>query len=83
MPETRSLRDYIRAPRVLRTLPSPPTPPTLPTRAVPRLRPVLLLLLLLIAPLLTPALAEARQMVSVDRPEINMRSGPGTRHVAL
>ena len=27
--------------------------------------------------------ALARQMVSVDRPEINMRDGPGTNHTAL
>lgn len=27
--------------------------------------------------------AHARQMVSVDRPEINMRTGPGTEHESL
>ncbi|HLT25261.1 MAG TPA: SH3 domain-containing protein [Zeimonas sp.] len=27
--------------------------------------------------------AQARQMVSVDRPEINMRSGPGTNHESV
>lgn len=34
----------------------------------------------LAAPMLVPADAQARQMVSVDRPEINMRTGPGTNH---
>jgi SH3-like domain-containing protein len=45
----------------------------------------LLLLLLLAPPLLSLSgtSAEARQMVSVARPEVNMRAGPGTRHQAL
>jgi uncharacterized protein YgiM (DUF1202 family) len=38
--------------------------------------------LLLLLVLFLPA-AQARQMVSVDRPEINMRSGAGTDHQAL
>lgn len=38
--------------------------------------------LLLLLVLLLPA-AQAREMVSVDRPEINMRSGAGTDHPAL
>ena len=36
-----------------------------------------LLLPLLLLPFLVPA-AQAREMVSVNRPEINMRAGPGT-----
>ncbi len=42
-------------------------------------------LLLLAAPLLAPqeSSAQAREMRSVARPSINMRSGPGTRHDAL
>ena len=37
----------------------------------------------LAASILAPADAHARQMVSVDRPEINMRKGPGTNHESL
>lgn len=29
------------------------------------------------------AVAEARQMISIDRPEVNMRAGASTRHEAL
>ena len=41
-----------------------------------------LLLPLLLLLFLVPA-AQAREMVSVNRPEINMRAGPGTHHDAL
>jgi len=44
-----------------------------------RFLPVFLLLLGIAA---TPS-AQAREMVSVDRPEINMRTGPGTQHESL
>lgn len=39
-----------------------------------------LLLSLLIA---TAVSAQAREMVSIDRPEVNMRAGPGTNHPLL
>ena len=47
--------------------------------------PFLLLALLLAPPLFSMpgAVAQAREMASVARPSINMRSGPGTRHQAL
>lgn len=32
---------------------------------------------------LAASAADARQMISIDRPEVNMRSGPGTRHATL
>lgn len=41
----------------------------------------LLLPLLLLLTLFSP-LAQSRELVSVDRPEINMRAGPGTSHEA-
>lgn len=44
-----------------------------------RFLPVFLLLLGIAA---APS-AQAREMVSVDRPEINMRTGPGTQHESL
>lgn len=58
--------------------------PALPTSRLPtaRLLAALVLPLLLLLPLLSP-LAHAAEMVSVNRPEINMRAGPGTRHEAL
>jgi len=37
-------------------------------------------LAVLLAGALAPIDAQSRQMVSVDRPEINMRTGPGTGH---
>ncbi|MCD6681951.1 MAG: SH3 domain-containing protein [Burkholderiaceae bacterium] len=37
-------------------------------------------LAVLLAGAFGPADAQSRQMVSVDRPEINMRTGPGTGH---
>ncbi|MFH7321090.1 SH3 domain-containing protein [Desulfurivibrio sp. D14AmB] len=40
----------------------------------------LCLALLLAACLLVATAAQAKRMVSVDRPKINMRSGPGTNH---
>lgn len=38
---------------------------------------------LLLLPLLATHAVQAREMVSVNRPEINMRDGAGTRHEAL
>lgn len=37
----------------------------------------------LLGGVLAPSGAEARQMVSVDRPEINMRTGPGTSNESI
>lgn len=45
-----------------------------------RMFPVLLLTLWLLAP---SGWAQAREMVSIDRPEANMRAGAGTRHPVL
>ena len=41
------------------------------------------LLLSLLLPLFAVQAAQAREMVSVNRPEINMRGGAGTQHEAL
>lgn len=53
--------------------------------AFPHLVALLLVTLLLVAPplLSVSGVAQAREMVSVTRPGINMRDGPGTRHKAL
>ena len=47
----------------------------------PRSLPLSLLALLLL--LLAAGAAQARQMVSIDRPEVNMRAGAGTQHATL
>lgn len=39
--------------------------------------------LLVLLGLCAAPFAQARQMVSVDRPEINMRTGPGTNHESI
>lgn len=44
---------------------------------------LLLPLILGVLPLLAVSAAQAREMVSVDRPTINMRQGAGTQHEAL
>lgn len=56
------------------------TGPTRPPRPALLARWLLTLALLLGAAAQTPALAQT--MVSVDRPKVNLRAGPGTQHAA-
>ena len=46
-------------------------------------RKLLLALLILFLLVLAAGAAQARQMVSIDRPEVNMRAGAGTQHATL